>query len=123
MDRIRLHNLEIRVIKVIPVLLALTSALNTLMSYLYIDIPLLSYLGGVSVLPLLFLYLSSYAFHFCEYHRMFLHYVTINWILNIWDYYIGIPVSDKELYMIYLLITCVFMLVILYCHLKRLKKK
>lgn len=26
-------------------------------------------------MPLLFLYLTSYLFHFCAYHRMFLHYI------------------------------------------------
>lgn len=104
-------------------LLALTALLNTLLSYFYVEVPLLSYIGGVSVLPLLFLYLSSYAFGFCSYHRMFLHYVLINWVLNIYDYYIGIPLSDKELLMLYLIITGVFLFIILYLHQKSMKNK
>ena len=123
MDRIRLHNLEIKVIKVIPMLLALTALLNTILSYFYMEVPLLSYIGGVSILPLLFLYLSSYAFGFCSYHRMFLHYVSVNWVLNIYDYYIGIPLSDKELLMIYLIITGIFIFIILYLHQKSLKDR
>ena len=123
MDRIRLHNLEIKVIKVIPMLLAFTALLNTLLSYFYMEVPLLSYIGGVSILPLLFLYLSSYAFGFCSYHRMFLHYVSVNWVLNIYDYYIGIPLSDKELLMIYLIITGIFIFIILYLHQKSLKDR
>jgi len=123
MDRIRLHNLEIKVIKVIPMLLALTALLNTLLSYFYMEVPLLSYIGGVSILPLLFLYLSSYAFGFCSYHRMFLHYVSVNWVLNIYDYYIGIPLSDKELLMMYLIITGIFIFIILYLHQKSLKDR
>ena len=121
MDRIRLHNLEIKVIKVIPMLLALTALLNTLLSYFYMEVPLLSYIGGVSILPLLFLYLSSYAFGFCSYHRMFLHYVSVNWVLNIYDYYIEIPLSDKELLMMYLIITGIFIFIILYLHQKSLE--
>jgi hypothetical protein len=123
MDRIRLHNLEIKVIKVIPMLLALTALLNTLLSYFYMEVPLLSYIGGVSILPLLFLYLSSYAFGFCSYHRMFLHYVSLNWVLNIYDYYIGIPLSDKELLLMYLIITGIFLFIILYLHQKSLKDR
>ena len=123
MDRVKLHNLEIKVIRIIPMLLALIALLNTVLSYMYIDLPILSYIGGVSVLPLVFLYLSSYAFQFCEYHRMFLHYVTLNWVLNIYDYYIGIPLSDKELLMMYLIITGIFMFIILYLHLKELKNR
>ena len=121
MDRIRLHNLGIKVIKVIPMLLALTALLNTLLSYFYMEVPMLSYIGGVSILPLLFLYLSSYAFGFCSYHRMFLHYVSLNWVLNIYDYYIGIPLSDKELLLMYLIITGIFLFIILYLHQKSLK--
>ena len=123
MDRIRLHNLEIKVIKVIPMLLALTALLNTLLSYFYMEVPLLSYIGGVSILPLLFLYLSSYAFGFCSYHRMFLHYVSLNWVLNIYDYYIGIPLSDKELLLMYLIITGIFLFIILYLHQKSMEDR
>lgn len=116
MDRILLHSIVIKLLKIIPMLLALTALLNTLLSYFYMEVPLLSYIGGVSILPLLFLYLSSYAFGFCSYHRMFLHYVLVNWILNIYDYYIGIPLSDKDLLMMYLIITGIFLFVILYLH-------
>ena len=123
MDRILLHSIVLKLLKIIPMLLALTALLNTLLSYFYVEVPLLSYIGGVSILPLLFLYLSSYAFGFCSYHRMFLHFVLINWVLNIYDYYIGIPLSDKELLMFYLIITGVFLFIILYLHQKSLKNK
>ena len=123
MDRIRLHNLEIKTIKVIPMLLAITALLNTLLSYFGIDLAILSYIGGVSIFSLVFLYLSSYAFEFCECHRIFLHYVSLNWVLNIYDYYIGIPVSDKEMLMIYFVITGVFLFIILYLHLRTLKNR
>ena len=122
MDRILLHNLEIKTIKVIPMLLAAIALLNTILSYYDIDVVLLSYLGGVSLLPLIFLYLSSYAFRFCSYHRMFLHYVSITWIMNIYDYYIGIPVSDKELFMISMIIAGIFIFLVLYSCMKSRKE-
>ena len=111
-----LHKWVVFILKIIPMLLAATALLNTVLSYWDIDVPLLSYLGGVSVFPLIFLYLASYAFRFCECHRMFLHYVSVNWILNIVDYYIGIPVSNKDLFLIYMVITCVVLFIILYIH-------
>ena len=122
MDRILLHNLEIKTIKVIPMLLAAIALLNTILSYYDIDVVLLSYLGGVSLLPLIFLYLSSYAFRFCSYHRMFLHYVSITWVMNIYDYYIGIPVSDKELFMISMIIAGIFIFLVLYSCMKSRKE-
>ena len=39
--------------------------LNTVLSYLNIDIVLLSYIGGISLLPLLFIYLCSFVYKFC----------------------------------------------------------
>lgn len=118
-DRLLLHKILILLIKVIPMILSLLAVLNTVLSYFYIDLPLLSYIGGVSVLSLTFFYISSYVFRFCEYHRMFLHYITLNWILNIIDYYWGIPVSDKGLFLIYMAITGIFLFIILYLYLKR----
>lgn len=109
-----LYKIELYLIKVVPIVLSGIALLNTVLSYFYIDIPLLSYLGGVSVLTILFLYISSYAFRFCNYHRMFIHYITVNWILNIIDYYIGIPVSDKGMFLIYLVITGIVLFIVLY---------
>lgn len=118
MEERRLYKLVIAVIRIIPMLLAAVALLNTVLSYFGIDAPILSYIGGVSLFPLIFLYLSSYAFRFCEYHRMFLHYVSVNWMLNIYDYYIGIPVSEKDIFMLYAIITCIFLFLILYYHQK-----
>ena len=122
-DRLLLHKVLILLIKIIPMVLAMLAVLNTTLSYFYIELPILSYIGGVSILSLVFFYLASYVFKFCEYHRMFLHYITINWVLNIIDYYFGIPVSDKGMFLIYMAITGIFMFVILYLYLKAMKKK
>jgi hypothetical protein len=121
-DTKRLYKVEIYFLKIIPMLLALTTLLNTLLSYFYIDAPILSYIGGISILPLLFLYLSSYVFKFCEYHRMFLHYVTINWILNIVDYYWELPLSNKGVFLLYMIITGISLFLVLYYHQKEVKK-
>ena len=121
-DTKRLYKVEIYFLKIIPMLLALTTLLNTLLSYFYIDAPILSYIGGISILPLLFLYLSSYVFKFCEYHRIFLHYVTINWILNIVDYYWELPLSNKGVFLLYMIITGISLFLVLYYHQKEVKK-
>lgn len=118
-----LHKWLIFVLKIIPMLLAAACLLNTVLSYWGIDVPLLSYLGGVSLLPLLFLYLASYAFKFCSHHRMFLHYVSVNWVLNIIDYYWGIPVSNKSMFMVYMVLTGIFLFLVLYYHQKEIKRK
>lgn len=114
-----LYKIELYSIKTIPVILAALCLLNMILSYFYIDVPLLSYIGGNSLFTLAFLYLSSVIFRFCTYHRMFIHYIALNWVLNIIDYYIGIPLSNKDLFLMYIVITGIFMFIILHLHLKK----
>lgn len=113
-----LYKIELYLVKVIPMILSGIALLNTILSYLYIDVPLLSYLGGVSVLTIIFLYVSSYVFRFCLYHRMFIHYITVNWVLNIIDMYIGIPLSNRDLFLVYMTITGVMLFIVLYLKFK-----
>lgn len=100
-ENLRLHKITIGVLKIIPMLLALTTLLNQILSYFGIDLEVLGYIGGVSLLPIIFLYLASYCFHFCNYHRMFLHYVVVCDILTLIDYYIGIPISSVLLLLVH----------------------
>ena len=79
-------------------IIALAYLVNTVSSYLDIDLPILASIAGMSLIPLVFMYISSYVFRFCEYHRIFLHYIAINDIINIYDWYIGIDISDRDLY-------------------------
>ena len=117
-----LYILERYLIKTIPMILSGIALLNTVLSYFYIDVPLLSYIGGVSILTLMFLYLSSYVFKFCTWHRMFIHYVALNWSLNIIDYYWGIPISNKGLFLLYLILTGIFLFLILWLKFKACKQ-
>ena len=60
------------------------------------------------------MYIVSYAIKLCEYYRIYLHYcVTIN-ILNNLDYYIGLPISDVEIYLLFIIVTIIFMFLIIY---------
>ena len=114
-----LYKIELYLIKIIPFILATIYFINTTLSYFYVDVTFLSYLGGTSILPLIFLYISSYVFRFCFYHRLPLHYITVNIILNLVDEYIGIPLSDRSLYAIYLIITFVFVILFVYEHCRK----
>ena len=120
-ENLRLHKITIGVLKIIPMLLALTTLLNQILSYFGIDLEVLGYLGGISLLPMIFLYLASYCFQFCNYHRMFLHYVVVCDILTLIDYYIGIPVSALLMLLIYLSIAGIALFIILYLHQKYVK--
>lgn len=120
-SRKRLHKLTIGSLKIIPMLLAVVTLLNQVLSFFYIDWEILSYVGGISLLPMVFLYLSSYCFGFCSYHRMFLHYIVVCDILTAFDYYIGIPISGVALLLVNLSIAGIFLFVILYLHQKHVR--
>ena len=90
------------------------SLLGTTLSYYDVDIPFLSYIGGISLLEILFMYSSSIVFRFCIYHRLPIHYLSINWILNTIDEYIGIPMANKPLLILYVIIAGITILLMLY---------
>ena len=117
-----LYKIELYLVKIMPMLYALLSLLNTVLSYLDIDCVILSYIGSVSFITLLFLYITSYVFKFCEYHRVFIHYTTITWILNIIDLYIGIPISDVAYLGVQLIVAGICLFTILYLYVKSNKK-
>ena len=119
---VRLYKIELYLLKIIPIVLAGIHLINTVFSYYNIDIIILSYIGSVSLIPLIFLYISSYVFKFCEYHRMFLHYIIVNNLINIYDYYIGIPIDNKQLLITHLIIAGICLIIILYLYVKTNKK-
>lgn len=114
-----LYKVEIGLLKIIPMILAGIYLSNTILSYfLDIDLVLLSYIGGISLLPLIFLYLSSYVFRFCIYHRVFLHYITINELILILDTHIGLPISDLEYFCLQMSIFGISLFLFLYLYVK-----
>ena len=117
-----LYKIELRLLKIIPMILAFTALLNSILSYFNIDLYILSYIGGISIFTMVFLYLSSYVFKFCEYHRMFLHYVVVTWIINTIDYYIGIPINDLEYLCLQMIIAGISLFIILLLYYKTNKK-
>lgn len=109
-------------LKIIPMLIALCYMINTALAYVDIDIPVLSNLAGMSLFTWIFVYLASIVFKFCSYHRMFLYYILITDTLNIIDYYVGIPMSDFSLMMLYNVIMCLTLFIVLYLYVKSHKR-
>lgn len=98
-------------------LLAICCAANTLFWFFGIDLQMFSYIGGISFIPLIYLYISSYVFEFCEYHRIFLHYIVADNILSIIDYYFNIGFGPVP----YIVIICISLFLVLYLHQKETK--
>lgn len=106
-------------VKLIPIIMAFLCLTNSILSYFNIDLVLISYIGSSSILSFVFFYISSYVFKFCKYHRMFIHYTLITWIINLYDYYIGIPINDLNYLCLQMIIAGIFLFIILYLYLNR----
>ena len=92
-----LYKGEIFSTKYLPILLALLYVSNTVLAYLGFGMCELSILGSVSMIILAKLYWDSYTYKLCAHHRMFLHYILIQNIINYIDYKIGgIPISSRD---------------------------
>lgn len=113
-----LYKLLIVLLKYIPMIISLCYLANTITAYVGIDIPVLSSIAGMSLLTWIFMYIATIVFKFCSYHRMFLYYILIVDIINIIDYYIGIPISDFQLLMLHSILTGISLFIILFLYLK-----
>lgn len=116
------YKLFIVVLKYIPLLIALCYVLNTVTAVFGIYIEPLSNIAGMSLLTWIFLYIVTYVFKFCIYHRMFLWYILIDDLLNIIDYYYELPIETSNLLMIHNSIIGIFLFIILYLYVKNHKK-
>lgn len=106
--------LFVLVSKGLPMVLALCHLLNCIFGYFDWNNIILGYISGISILTISYLYFISYLIKLCGYYRMFLHYCVIIDIINIYDYYIGIPISDKSLMFLYGGVTIILMFIIIY---------
>lgn len=80
-----LYKLVILFIKYFPILFSIISIIFNILWLIGIELWIIAYLGYTSILVVLFLYLVSYAFKFCKWHRMPIHYLLISNIINIID--------------------------------------
>lgn len=104
------YKLLIISLKYLPYLLALIDVIHTILSYYDINGDILRLIGGISMLSLLFIYLASYAFRFCELHRLPIYYIVTSNLIATYDAYVGIPCTDKQLFCTYLIVAGLFII-------------
>lgn len=120
--KVSLYKIEVYLLKVIPIVLAIGDLINTLLSLFNIDTAIISYIGGVSFITIIFLYLSSYVFKFCEYHRLPLHFIVVNNIINIYDWYVGIPLGLRGMIIFEFILVGITIVLMVYLHDKSNKR-
>ena len=120
----RKHKLMMITLKVIPAIMALSYLTNVYCAFVGIGLQFITHYIGLFLAPMMYLYISSYVFQFCWYHRWFIHYMVVVEMLNITDWYFHIPISNQAICMVHFVITIIFLVVgITTFFVKKFKKK
>lgn len=98
------YKLFLIILKYTPFILMIIDLLSTSFSYFNISCNLLSYIGGVSLIFLIILYILSTIFKYCTLYRFPLYYITVTNIIAIVDNYYKLPLSDLNLLRLYFVI-------------------
>lgn len=104
------NKLMLFTLKILPAIMAFSYLFNVICVYFQVPFQLVTHYLGIVIAPLLFIYLASYVFKFCEYHRWYIHYIAIVELLNITDYYFHIPISNKAICIVHFAITAIFLI-------------
>ena len=109
-----LNKLLLVLIRIIPMLMAACFIADSLGYFYGYNLVIANYIGGSSILTIIFLYIASYRLRFCSYHRVPLHYLVIGNCVGFYDDYVGLPVGDVYYAFIQLTILMVFVLLYIY---------
>ena len=113
------HKILILAIKFIPTLVASFYFVTTLLHYYGIEPLFMQYLVSQSLISIILLYLLSAVFKFCLYHRIFIHYISTNFILSYFDNSYGIPISDKQYLYLQMYLLFMALLIALFSYIKK----
>lgn len=117
-----LYKIFLIVLKYLPIIVTVFYILNTVLCWFNIDCSLLSNISGISIISWIFIYIATYVFQFCNYHRLLLHYILIDDLISIYDYYFIIPLSDYYVLSIHTSLIGILALILLVEHVKSNKK-
>ena len=112
------YRLFLFTLKAIPYVIALFYIIFTIGCYFGVELNIIGYIASCSILTWLFLYISSFIFKFCIYHRLPLYYIMLNDIINTIDTYIYLPISTYSFFLLYIGLTGIFVLLYVYLKVK-----
>ena len=117
-----IKKLFILLIKYMPVIQLAGMLLNNTLYYFDINrnlTYLFDFTIGNSIITTILMYICSYTFQFCIWHRLIITANFINVLIATIDCVVGIPVKDIELLTIYYAVSCIFILLITMLHINK----
>ena len=113
-------------IKFIPVIQLAGMLLNNTLYYFNV-IKVASYITdfiiGNSVITTFLLFVCSYLFNFCKWHRLIITANFINIMIANYDAIFGIPITNGQLLCIYYIVAAIFIIISTYIHIKQNKNE
>ena len=82
-----LYKITLYVLKILPMIMVFSYLIMLTLYELKINLIIIPHILGTVLAPIIFLYITSYVFRFCQFHRIFIHYYAFIQILNVTDHY------------------------------------
>lgn len=117
-----LYKLTLLMMKLLPIIMCFSYLImffiyKTLGKYIVIP-----HLIGTVLAPLLFLYLISYLFKYCSFHRLFIHYYCFIQLINVTDHYGCLPFNSELGDVLHDIITYTFITLVIIIYIIKFKK-
>lgn len=119
-----MKKLLILLIKYMPVMQMIGMLLNNIIYYFEISNVFsytLDFIIGNSIITTFLIYVCSYIFNFCVWHRLIITANLINLFIANIDAIIGIPITDLQLLISYHLVAIIFISIATIIHIKKNK--
>ena len=120
-----LYKVDLFLLKLLPVIMVIShiiasyGAIFQVVSGAAIIIQIVSHYLGLVIAPIAFMYISSHVFQFCNYHRMFIHYIAVIELMNVTNWYFRIPITNELYNGIQVTITIVFAILAIIMYIKK----
>lgn len=99
-----LIKVELFLLKIFPIIISICYFSSSILSYMGVNTMPFMYVSGLSLLPIIFMYISSHAFNFCAFHRVFIHYIVVNNIIKMFHHFRWFGVTDSFLFRIHIIV-------------------
>lgn len=106
-----LYKLLLVILKGLPMVMASGFIISNTIPNISPELNMIVHVCALIVPQFAFMYLSSYIFRFCSYHRIFFHYILAIQAITVTDWYIGIPISNEEIRQLQYAVTVVFAII------------
>lgn len=117
-----LYKLTLATIKLLPMIMVVSYILMFILANTIEAFVIIPHILGTVIAPLVLLYLISYLFRYCYFHRMFIYYYAFVEILNVTDYYVRIPISDKAISLLHDSVSIIFIISVIVIYIIKFKK-